>query len=259
MENNRRNFVKKALAGTTTLYISDFFTGFSRKAYSRENILYQERINTLLIKDVQHKGDIDLESAEELLESSTEFQSIETINWAEYPYKPEVRFKIAYCQNQILLKYYVKEETILAKEIKINGDVYKDSCVEFFISTQKDRPYYNFEFNCIGIPSVGYGQARENRVSINPEILKLIKTKSSLGNQPFEEKTGGYQWEMMIIIPKECLTYDKDIELKGLHAKANFYKCGDETSKPHFVTWNPIHTKSPDYHQPTYFGVIGFE
>ena len=99
----------------------------------------------------------------------------------------------------------------MAKETKINGDVYKDSCVEFFISPDQNNTYYNFEFNCIGIPHVGHGKTGTKKNLINSEILKLITIKSSLGNQPFDEKTGGFQWEMMIIIPKECFAYDKNM------------------------------------------------
>jgi hypothetical protein len=213
----------------------------------------------LIIKEILHEGVIDIDLAEQLLESNADFQLIETINWSEYPYKPDVKFKMAYCEDQIFLKYYVTEENIRAKETNVNGAVYKDSCVEFFFSTNEKNTYYNFEFNCVGIPHVGYGPGRANRVLTDPEILKLIQVRSSLGNQPFEEKTGGHQWEMMIVIPQECLIYDKDIVLKGLKAYANFYKCGDETSKPHYVSWNPISTDSPDYHQSAYFGELSFE
>ena len=212
----------------------------------------------LIIKEIKHKGVIDLDLAEQLLEKFAGFQFIETINWSDFPYKPEVKFKIAYCQDQLLLKYDVHEENILAKETRINGDVYKDSCVEFFISINGNENYYNFEFNCIGVPHVGYGPGRANRTLTDPEVLKSMKVRSSLGNQPFEEKTGGHQWEMIIVIPAACLIHDKDIVLKGLKANANFYKCGDETSKPHFVTWNPIGTETPDYHQPSYFGELLF-
>ena len=212
----------------------------------------------LLIYQIDYRKQLDIVLAEELLESKTEIQVIEKINWTEFSYKPKVKFRIAYCQDNILLKYYVNEENIMAKETKVNGDVYKDSCVEFFISPNQDDIYYNFEFNCIGIPHVGHGRVGTKRALINPEILKSITTKSSLGNQPFDEKTGGYQWEIMIMIPKECFVYDKNIIFNGLKANANFYKCGDGTSNPHFVSWNPVETKEPNFHQPKYFGNILF-
>ncbi len=216
-------------------------------------------MNNLQIKEIKSDSVPDLELAEKLLESQAEFQILETINWIEYPYKPEVKFKIAYFQDKIFLKYHVTEESIKAKASNINDDVYKDSCVEFFISTKSDGSYYNFEFSCIGIPKASYGYGRHERKDIDPDILKLIQVRSSLGDQAFEEKTGGHSWELMLLIPVECLVNDEDLQLDGLLARANFYKCGDETVKPHFVSWNPIGTENPDFHQPEYFGELSFE
>ena len=64
---------------------------------------------------------------------------------------------------------------------------------------------------------------------------------------------------MMILIPKQCLIKDEGLMFSGFKARANFYNCADETIIPHFVTWNPIGTEKPDYHQPQYFGEIIFE
>ena len=47
-------------------------------------------------------------------------------------------------------------------------------------------------------------------------------------------------------------------QLKGKTFRANFYKCGDMLSVPHYVTWNPVGTPKPDYHRPEYFGELKF-
>ncbi len=259
MKNHRRKFIKNTLAATAAISIVGMMPACAGEKTKATHETDEKIMKKLVLKEIDHTGPLDMDMAEKLLENHAETQVVETINWAAYPYKPEVKFKMAYHQDQILLKYYVSEENILAKETRVNGRVHKDSCVEFFISTAGNDTYYNFEFSCIGIPHVGYGEARTNRVLIDPKILKLIRVKSSLGEEPFEEKTGGHQWEIMIVIPKECLLYDPNIVLKGLKAKANFYKCGDDTSQPHFVSWNPVGTQKPDYHQPAYFGEILFE
>ena len=238
----------------TNIYILLFAVIIYGCTTKNENI-----VKKLTINEIDYESPLDIDIAEKILEKSTDLQSINTVNWPEFSYKPEVEFRIAYCQGNILLKYYVAEENIMAKETRVNGDVYKDSCVEFFVSPDQNDIYYNFEFNCIGIPHVGYGKVGTKKALIDPEILKSITVRSSLGNQPFDEKTGGHQWEMMIIIPKKCFAFDKDILFKGLKANANFYKCGDNTSKPHYVTWNPVGTKEPDFHQPKYFGEIFFK
>lgn len=213
----------------------------------------------LIVRKINDINSTDIEKADELLERYAEDQAIDVVNWPSFPYKPSVKFKIAYCLDQIWLKFYVKEETIRAKETAINGEVYKDSCVEFFISPNQNDTYYNFEFNCIGVPYLGYGLPGKSRTLINPEIVKLIKVKSSLGNSPFDEKTGGHHWELMVVIPKDCFVFDRSLSFEGLRASANFYKCGDETSIPHFVTWNLIHTETPNFHQPGHFGKLQFK
>ena len=129
----------------------------------------------LVINEIDYKNSIDIDLAEKLLENNTDIQSIHTINWKEFSYKPDVKFRIAYCQGNILLKYYVNEKNIMAKETKINGDVYKGSCVEFFISPDQNDYYYNFEFNCIGKCHGAFGKSRQNRKFISPEILNNIQ------------------------------------------------------------------------------------
>lgn len=212
----------------------------------------------LIVRKIDFRGVINMEIAEKLLEKNTKSQSINSINWLSFNYNPEVRFRIAYFEDQIWLKFYVAEDSIRAKEINVNGAVCKDSCVEFFISTNEVGSYYNFEFNCIGVYHVGYNSKYE-RLLIDTEVLKNLKVKTTLGNQSFEEKVGGYHWELMAIIPIVCFTYDIGLDLNGLNATANFYKCGDETSTPHYVTWNPVETIVPDFHQPNFFGELLFE
>ena len=252
-------FIKKAIIGIFAVSLLYMLPACTQKTSNNKIDSNKKTTKELKIKEIKHKAPVDFDLATELLENNAEIQFIETINWPLFKYKPDVKFRIAYWQDQIWLKFYVNEENIRAKETRVNGNVYKDSCVEFFISTKRNDTYYNFEFNCIGIPHVGYGKVGTVKSMVDPEILKLMTIKPSLGYEPFDEKTGGHQWELMVTIPKECLAYDEGLVLKGLKASANFYKCGDETSKPHYVTWNPVGTAEPDYHQPAYFGEIIFE
>jgi hypothetical protein len=81
-----------------------------------------------------------------------------------------------------------------------------------------------------------------------------IKRYASLGNEPFEEKKGNFNWTLTVDIPFSLL----GIDAHNLPAsiKANFYKCGDETSVPHYVSWNPIEVENPDFHRPEFFGEL---
>lgn len=215
-------------------------------------------MKNLFIKKIEVAKSVSLAEAGHLLETQAVTNSIDTINWAEFPYRPDLKFRIGHTKDEIWLKYYVTEKNIIAKETRTNGEVYKDSTVEFFISID-GKSYYNFEFSCIGTIHIGHGKGRNNRTFVDPKTVEKIEIESSLGNQPFDEKSGNFSWEMMIRIPVECFAFDKISSFEKLKATANFYKCGDETSEPHFVTWNPIGTENPDYHCPEYFGDILFE
>ncbi|SHG00090.1 Carbohydrate-binding family 9 [Mariniphaga anaerophila] len=215
-------------------------------------------MNQIFVKKIDVKKDTSFAEAENRLEWQTVTHMIQTLNWKEFSYLPVVNFRIAHADDEILLKYYVAEKHLRARETRINGDVYKDSCVEFFISPD-GKDYYNFEFSCIGTIHLGYGPGRGNRKFVDPELVKKIEIRSSLGSAPFNDKSGDFEWEMMIRIPVEVFQYSNLKSFDGLKASANFYKCGDETAVAHYVTWNPVKTENPDYHQPAFFGKLEFE
>ncbi|MCF6356434.1 MAG: hypothetical protein L3J54_01390 [Draconibacterium sp.] len=56
----------------------------------------------------------------------------------------------------------MNEKNILAREPRTNGEVYKDSTVEFFISVD-EKNYYNFEFSCIGVTHLAEREISNNR------------------------------------------------------------------------------------------------
>jgi hypothetical protein len=182
------------------------------------------------------------------------FHSINHVNWAEYPYQPEVKFRIAHDGNNILLNYQVEESDITAVCNEDNGKVWEDSCVEFFISFAGEKIYYNIETNCIGKVLVGTGEGRNNRQHLPAALLSNIDRLSSLGNSPVAKLSG--KWELSLVIPKEIFALNS---LDGQKATGNFYKCGDHLKVPHFLSWNPIHTSKPDFHVPQFFGDILFE
>ncbi|MBQ1647521.1 MAG: hypothetical protein II047_03470, partial [Bacteroidales bacterium] len=63
---------------------------------------------------------------------------------------------------------------------------------------------------------------------------------------------------LKVFIPLKALWKSELKSLRGLHARANFYKCGDGLTVPHFVTWAPIATEKPDYHRPEFFADLLF-
>lgn len=183
---------------------------------------------------------------------------IDTINWKGYDYKPEVAISIAYSDYEIFLKYYITENYFKAEKTDSNQMVCEDSCVEFFVSPEDDGIYYNMEFNAIGTCFLGIGTNRATSKMVKPEIISKIRRLTSAGTEPFMEISGKCEWTITIAIPFEVFFHHQVTDLKGKRFRANFYKCGDKLSVPHYVTWNPVGTDKPDYHQPQNFGLLKF-
>jgi len=135
--------------------------------------------------------------------------------------------------------------------------VNEDSCVEFFCQAPNSDKYMNFEFNCIGTCKASKRVARNADVTpYSKEELSMIKRYPSLGRRAFKEMEGMFEWELTVKIPLRIMGIDPNNLPEKI--KGNFYKCADGTDSPHYVTWNPVQTPTPDFHRPEFFGELYF-
>ncbi len=180
---------------------------------------------------------------------------IDSISWQQYDYLPAVEFSIAYNEENIFLKYYVNEKTIRAANCTVNSSVWEDSCVEFFISFDNEKAYYNFEFNCAGTALVGYGESKTGRQLLPDQLVKQIATCVVINRDGLNDDI---HWELTVAIPNSICCFNNAASLKGKTGRANFYKCGDLLPVPHFVSWNPISWPDPNFHLQEFFGILAF-
>ena len=124
------------------------------------------------VPKISAEDSLSFENISFALEKNTSLNKISWLEWDRFSYQPEVGYRIAHSDSLLFLKYYVKEEHILAQRKDPNSAVHRDSCVEFFIDPLQDGNYYNFEFNCIGTTHLAYGPSRGNRTFIEPELIK---------------------------------------------------------------------------------------
>lgn len=199
---------------------------------------------------------IEISDAANFFDHNYTFEYVDMLNWpVQFPYKPQCKFKIAQSAKSLFIHFNVTENNIRAKYTGDQEPVWKDSCVEFFCQLPEQKHYFNFEFNCIGTCLATKRLSRtEDIMPFKSEEMDLIKRFSSLGIKPFEEKTGNFVWKLTVEIPFSLIGI-QTAKLPQI-LKANFYKCGDETSIPHFLSWNQIMTENPDFHQPEYFGEL---
>ena len=186
-----------------------------------------------------------------------ELHSINAENWNPSG-QTTASFGISYGLQHIFLRFRVRETNILARYQRINDPVYEDSCVEIFISFDRDA-YYNLEFNCIGTVFGAYGRDREKRFRLDDKLLGTILTIPSLGRNKLQIIDRETEWILDVIIPISVFKFSNLDSFKNITAYGNFYKCGDKLEAPHYLSWNSIIAEKPDFHRPEYFGKLKFE
>ncbi|MEI3342563.1 MAG: carbohydrate-binding family 9-like protein [Coprobacter fastidiosus] len=86
--------------------------------------------------------------------------------------------------------------------------------------------------------------------------MACIERYASAGHKPFQEMQGIFAWELLVSIPFDLIGVNPESLPEKLYA--NFYKCADNSSLPHYLSWSPIETENPDFHRPEFFGEIYF-
>ena len=198
------------------------------------------------------------------------WQEIEPIHLSyfmgkEPEHRPKTQVKMAWDNDSVYVIFLVEDRFVRAAATEYFGNVWQDSCVEFFFTPQKEISdgYFNLETNCIGTILMCHQQAR-GIGRVRPEIkdLEMIQIACSLpkGQVLDPEITESMIWTLEYAIPIEILKrYTKaKTPAPGVIWRANFYKCADNTSHPHWLTWSKIPLDQPDFHQPQYFGYIEF-
>lgn len=197
---------------------------------------------------------LNLPAATAELQANASVQNIDIVNWEQFDYHPKVTFQAGWNQDGLLLHFHVEEQHILSAHTTLEAPAYQDSCVEFFYSPTGDGSYYNLEMSCTGSLLWHYKTADGQKTTFGEEDLKKIVIETSLPKHTLIDNREGGSWELTVFIPAECLP--EGFLKSGREFTANFYKCGDNTVQKHYLTWAPIDTEKPSFHQPQCFGKI---
>lgn len=177
--------------------------------------------------------------------------------WEDNGYQPEVQVRLFYTAEKLYVHFKSYESDPLIRYQQLNEPVHADSCVEFFIqpSPDTDDRYLNFEINAAGTLLLGLGSSREREklYDIDPALFD-IRAQVNL-KDPNNQKT---YWELQYAIPASFIQeHFPDFNLQaGTIMRGNFYKCGDDTEKPHYGCWNLVRSATPEYHRKEDFGTL---
>ncbi len=177
---------------------------------------------------------------------------------------PKTQFKVAYDANNVYVIFRVEDNYVRAVQQGYHAPVCSDSCVEFFFTPGTDiaKGYFNLETNCGGTILFNHQIARGVNVKkLAPADLDTIEIAHSQPTIVDPEIQTPTTWTLEYRLPIAILKKYTPIvkPAPGVTWKANFYKCADKTSHPHWLTWSLVDLPKPNFHRPDFFGDLIFE
>ena len=181
-------------------------------------------------------------------------------------HRPVTQAKVLHDEEAIYVHFHVTDRYVRSVQTQHNGPVCTDSCVEFFTQPRPDRGYINFEVNCGGTLHTSYiedstripGGFRKYTL-IDRDRAASVQIVHSMPSVVEPEITETVVWTVAFRAP---VTYFEQYvgklgALAGQEWMSNFYKCGDQTSHPHWAAWSAV--QELNFHRPQDFAPIRFE
>jgi len=178
-------------------------------------------------------------------------------------HRPRTRCKLLYSSSRLHGIFRIEDRYVRCVHAGFQAEVYKDSCVEFFVQPKPGTGYLNFEFNCGGAMRAShvYDPARvggrlKGYTPLSPEEGRQVAIYHDLPELVEPEIGHDVVWHLGFSLPFSLLErYVGPLgEKGGQEWRGNFYKCGDETSHPHWGSWAPLAERN--FHDPSSFGMI---
>ena len=197
---------------------------------------------------------------------------IDCVNWSDsFPARPTTALHLAHTGTMLFVRFDVEGRGLRAMHTRDLEHVNEDSCVEFFVTNADRSRYFNFEFNCIGVCNASHRISKSEDVHrLTPDELHSILRYSSVNSAPqpqsthplsapFDLRDGDYCWSLTVGIPLSLLDITPTMLNQPVILCGNFYKCGDLTSEPHYLSWVPVTFEHPNFHLPAFFGNLILE
>ncbi len=173
------------------------------------------------------------------------------------------KVKLQYDNEGLYGVFFSEEFPIRAEIDNHNSRSCHDSCVEFFVKPNNSAAgYLNFEFtprsfvHCSHVVDWHRTDGHLNKRILLPKEdiaqLKILHSYDSLKDEN--------SWSLAFFIPFSLLQkyFSFDVnDIKKSSWTGNFYKCGDKTVSPHWISWSPV--DALNFHLPECFGTLIFQ
>jgi hypothetical protein len=154
---------------------------------------------------------------------------------------PGVAVKFAYNEECLFVIFRVEDQFVCARKKSYQERVCEDSCVEFFFTLGEDisEGYFNLEMNCGGTVLFHHQYGRQVMdVAVKQADFEQVEIAHSLPKIIDNEITEKTTWVVEYCLPFSLLANYTPLQKpnSGGVWLANFYKCADESTHPHWLT-----------------------
>lgn len=175
-------------------------------------------------------------------------------------HRPQTLLRLMHDGTNLHGIFQVKDRYVRAVKSGYQAPVCKDSCVEVFFQPDVGEGYFNLEMSAAGVYLLYYVRDHQrleegfaDYAVVDEANYRKLTVKTSLPERIDPEITEPVIWYAQFTIPMAALEpyCGKIGDLSGREWRGNFYKCGDETSHPHWISWAPL--TSFNFHLPECF------
>jgi len=182
----------------------------------------------------------------------------------EPEHKPKTQAKVLYDDKFIYVIFRVEDNFVRAVAQNYHDNVCRDSCIEFFFTpgTNISLGYFNIEINCGGTMLLHYQPAPNTNITpisdSDCDKVEIFHTEPKIVEPEKQKPT---TWVIEYRLPIDILEKYCSVTrpAPGVIWRANFYKCADKTSHPHWLTWSVVDYPEPNFHLPQFFGTLEFK
>jgi hypothetical protein len=180
-------------------------------------------------------------------------------------HRPQTSARLLYDAHGIHGIFSVRDRFVRCIRTNYMDQVWKDSCVEFFVQPKADKGYFNFEFNCGGAFLCCYitdparaPEGFKSFVRVPKSVAEKVRCNATLPKRVDPEVQEPVNWSLQFFIPFVMLEeFVGPIgPVAGQTWRGNFFKCADESSHPHWASWAPV--DELNFHLPRCFGNLQF-
>lgn len=173
-------------------------------------------------------------------------------------YAPETCFSVLHDGQALYVQFCVKEMYVRSVQTAYQSPVYTDSCVEFFVQPVTGKGYFNIEINAGGTLLASYIEDPTRRpggfakwTPMDAAWGRQVEISSSLPRVVDPEQAA--EWILQVRLPWSLFERFTG-PITEMNWRGNFYKCGNATSHPHWVSWAPLSARN--FHLPECFGSL---